>query len=374
MDLQRLGRPLRVAGRPRAVEDDQQVVVVGVELRPLAELERVLERHRMQAERRAEALDLLVGGGDEVDPEELVALTELRDLRFVDRREDVHGARPSQPRARERPRPPRAAGALGSIRNHAASAARAVAIAAIVSPVPSASTKACSLAARTLPGAPLTAAPEPSASTSRSRAGSGTFGSDCARSWRPTVATSAPSAATPNVPPTIRVIDSVPEATPAFVRSTAFIAAVLIGDIVKPMPSPSRTNGTKRKAKLVSTWIRDCQASEIVTSDEADHERCARADAIGEPAGQRPGDHDHQRRGQEAHAGLQRRVAEDVLHVEREEEEDREHPERDREGDDVRAHERARPEEAEVDDRRARAALDHAERDQADRGERRTAR
>ena len=50
---------------------------------------------------------------------------------------------------------------------------------------------------------------------------------------------------------------------------------------------------------------------------------------------------DHQRRGQEAHAGLERRVAEDVLHVERHEEEHREHRERDDEGDHVRAEEGA---------------------------------
>ncbi len=47
----------------------------------------------------------------------------------------------------------------------------------------------------------------------------------------PIVVTSAPITATPKVPPTIRLIDSTPEATPALVRSTAFIAAVLIGDI-----------------------------------------------------------------------------------------------------------------------------------------------
>ena len=58
---------------------------------------------------------------------------------------------------------------------------------------------------------------------------------------------------------------SVPDATPALVRSTAFIAAVLIGDIVKPMPRPSRTNGMTRKPKLVSTWIRDCHARLTVT-------------------------------------------------------------------------------------------------------------
>ena len=52
------------------------------------------------------------------------------------------------------------------------------------------------------------------------------------------MATSAPSTATPNVPPTMRFIERMPEATPALARSTAFIAAVLIGDITKPMPTP----------------------------------------------------------------------------------------------------------------------------------------
>ena len=80
VDLQRLGRPLRVPGHARRVEDQQHVVAVGVELRPLAELARVLERDRVQAERLAEPLDLLVVGDDEVDPEELVALAQPRDL------------------------------------------------------------------------------------------------------------------------------------------------------------------------------------------------------------------------------------------------------------------------------------------------------
>ena len=65
-------------------------------------------------------------------------------------------------------------------------------------------------------------------------------------SWRPTEATSAPSAATPNVPPTMRNMDSVPDATPAFVRSTAFIAAMVIGDITRPMPTPMSTNAPTR--------------------------------------------------------------------------------------------------------------------------------
>jgi hypothetical protein len=46
----------------------------------------------------------------------------------------------------------------------------------------------------------------------------------------------------------MRLIDSVPEATPAFVRSTAFIAAVLIGDMVRPMPTPMIMNAGSRNA------------------------------------------------------------------------------------------------------------------------------
>ena len=57
----------------------------------------------------------------------------------------------------------------------------------------------------------------------------------------------APSAATPKVLPTMRVMERIPDATPAFVLSTAFIAAVLIGDITKPIPSPCRMKATTRK-------------------------------------------------------------------------------------------------------------------------------
>jgi len=62
------------------------------------------------------------------------------------------------------------------------------------------------------------------------------------RPWK-----SAPVTATPSEPPTMRPIDSTPDATPAFVTSTAFIAAVDIGDITRPIPSPIRTNAPTRK-------------------------------------------------------------------------------------------------------------------------------
>ena len=57
---------------------------------------------------------------------------------------------------------------------------------------------------------------------------------------------SAPIEATPNVPPTIRLIDRIPDATPALCADTAFIAAVDIGDIVSPIPRPMIMNGTSR--------------------------------------------------------------------------------------------------------------------------------
>src|SRR5947209_9149631 len=52
----------------------------------------------------------------------------------------------------------------------------------------------------------------------------------------------APVTATPSEPPTIRPIERIPDATPALATATEFIAAVDIGDIVRAMPTPSRTN------------------------------------------------------------------------------------------------------------------------------------
>ena len=95
-------------------------------------------------------------------------------------------------------------------------------------------------------GAPAGVAPAPSASASLSSWPEPAWGRRWERRSRPSAVISAPSAATPNVPPTIRVIDRIPEATPAFVTGTAFIAAVLIGDMTRPMPTPIIMNGTTR--------------------------------------------------------------------------------------------------------------------------------
>ena len=98
--------------------------------------------------------------------------------------------------------------------------------------------------------------------------------------------------------------------------------------------------------------------------DQAAGHEPARADAVGQPAGEGPGKHHHDRSRQEAHAGLKRGEAQDVLHVQGQREEVGEHHEGDDESDDVGAEVRARAEEAEVDDRRATARLDHQERRQ----------
>ena len=58
---------------------------------------------------------------------------------------------------------------------------------------------------------------------------------------------SAPIAATPKVPPTMRLMVRTPLATPALEGSTAFIPAVLMGDIMRPMPRPISMKAPIRK-------------------------------------------------------------------------------------------------------------------------------
>jgi hypothetical protein len=71
------------------VEDEQDVVPIGVELGALAELDRVLDRDGVEPERLAERLDLVLAGVGEIEPEELVALAQAGELLAVDGLEDV---------------------------------------------------------------------------------------------------------------------------------------------------------------------------------------------------------------------------------------------------------------------------------------------
>src|SRR3954463_9032602 len=121
VDLDGLERRLGlVPAAPHGVEDEQQVVAVGVELRALVELDGVLQCHRVQAEDVAERQDLLRRGVREVQPEELVALPQLGEAGAVDGLEHLHVSREPTQRGSVRSRdasgqrlPPRADLAAG---------------------------------------------------------------------------------------------------------------------------------------------------------------------------------------------------------------------------------------------------------------------
>ena len=86
---------------------------------------------------------------------------------------------------------------------------------------------------------------------------------------------------------------------------------------------------------------------------EAAGDEPAHAVALGELARERRDEEREQRHGEEAQAGLERRVAEHVLHVERQVQEHREHRRRQREGGDRGAVERGLAEQRQVEHRRA---------------------
>ena len=74
----------------RSEEDDQHLLAVAVELRPLSEVLHVLQRERMPAEAPRESVELFVGRIDEVEPEELVARDQRVDRLLVDAVEHLH--------------------------------------------------------------------------------------------------------------------------------------------------------------------------------------------------------------------------------------------------------------------------------------------
>ena len=146
-------------------------------------------------------------------------------------------------------RAPPAAGAArpGPTSAQASAALASTTTVPTVRPTDSELTNASRTAAATSREASPGTTPAPSPCASVSRAAAGVPGSRASSLSRPTVVTSAPIAATPNVPPTMRDIVSTPEATPAFWRATEFIAAVLIGDMTQPIPSPRTTKDPTRK-------------------------------------------------------------------------------------------------------------------------------
>ena len=87
----------------------------------------------------------------------------------------------------------------------------------------------------------------------------------------------------------------------------------------------------------------------------------ARADAVGELAGDRREDDDQDRPGKERRTRLDRRPAQEALHVDREEDKDPEHREGDEDRDDVRTGERPVTEQSQVEHRQPLAELDEDE-------------
>jgi Tfp pilus assembly protein FimV len=76
--------------RTGAVEDHPRLAVVAVDLGPLAELARVLQGQRGDAQQPPELVEVGGGGVQQVEPEELVALVQRADRLRIDAIEDLH--------------------------------------------------------------------------------------------------------------------------------------------------------------------------------------------------------------------------------------------------------------------------------------------
>lgn len=103
-----------IAVRCGAIDDDKNEVVVVVELGPLVEVLRVLDRERMKLEHIAEDLKVPVGWLIEVEPQKVAARKQLRDRVTIEANlgaaltvDDVtdRGARPVRCDAGARPPP-----------------------------------------------------------------------------------------------------------------------------------------------------------------------------------------------------------------------------------------------------------------------------
>src|SRR6185503_8487039 len=91
-----------------AVEDQQRVVAVVVELGLLAELLDVFDGERVPAQQRGELVDLRLAGLQEIEPEELVGGEQPFDAAAVDAPEGLHpGAESTRLRLAPSPRPAR---------------------------------------------------------------------------------------------------------------------------------------------------------------------------------------------------------------------------------------------------------------------------
>jgi hypothetical protein len=162
---------------------------------------------------------------------------------------------------------------------------------------------------------------------------------------------------------------STPEATPAFATGAAPIAAADIGVITNDMPSPPRMKAGSmcQNVECTVTVERSRQQTPTVVIPPAISQRePTRSESLPRDRGE---DHDHHRPRQEGRAGLDRRPAEERLHVDREKTKIPNIASGDEDRPQVRAGEGAVLEQREVEHRQALVHLEEDEGGERDRGD-----
>ena len=181
--------------------------------------------------------------------------------------------------------------------------------------------------------------------------------------------------ARPSAPPICCEVLISPLARPCSRCSTPETAAIV--EVTKPKPSPiaASSDGPRmsvRKPPPTDTWLNQSEA-ERRSNSMPDRQDRLEAEPGDELAAEPRRDDDRQRQRQVGEAGVDRAVAEHLLHVEGDEEEHREQRGAEQEPDDVRAGQGPQPEDPEGNQRRLRAQLDGDEGADQGRGERQQA-
>ncbi len=170
------------------------------------------------------------------------------------------------------------------------------------------------------------------------------------------------STASPSAPPICCEVLISPLARPDSCSRTPETAAIVVVTKANPRPAAASSDGPRMSVRKPPPT----ETCENQTSAGGDHRHPGRehrleADPRDELGGDPGGDDDPEREGQVGEAGVDRAVAEHLLHVERDEEEHREQRRADQEPDDVGARQGPEAEDPERHQRRLRASLDRDE-------------
>ena len=170
------------------------------------------------------------------------------------------------------------------------------------------------------------------------------------------------STARPSAPPTCCEVLISPLASPARWSFTPETAAIVCGTNAKPRPTAARSDGPRTSPRKVPS------GGDLAEPDQAGGDQCHPgredrlvADPGDQGGGDSRGDDDRHRQRQVREPGLDRAVAQHVLHVQRDEEEHAEQRCSGQDPDHVRSGERAVAEDRERHQRRGRAQLDRDE-------------